>query len=90
MSAICLPDDFRPPVPKEMPMVQSIIQIARTLGLQSVAEGVKDTGTAEILRNLGGDALHGHDFGKPMPRAEFIAWLSTEQPTKVSHVHRQR
>jgi diguanylate cyclase (GGDEF)-like protein/PAS domain S-box-containing protein len=76
--------------PKGLPMVQSIIQIARTLGLQSVAEGVEDAGTAEILHNLGVDVLQGHYFGKPMPRAEFIAWLSSEQPTNVSHMHRQR
>ena len=61
--------------PKGLSMVQSIIQIARTLGLQSVAEGVEDGATAEILRDLGVDVLQGYYFGKPMPRADFTAWL---------------
>ncbi len=70
--------------PKGLPMVQSIIQIARALGLQSVAEGVEDARTAEILRNLGVDVLQGYHFGKPMSRAEFMGWLSAaDQPVKT-------
>ena len=69
--------------PKGLPMVQSIIHIARTLGLKSVAEGVEDAATADLLRTLGVDVLQGYFFGKPMPRTEFIAWLSAAQPANV-------
>jgi len=66
--------------PKGLPMVQSIIQIARTLGLQSVAEGVEDAETAALLRELGVDVLQGYFFGRPMSRADFMAWLEAGQP----------
>lgn len=65
--------------PKGLPMVQSIIQIARTLGLQSVAEGVEDEATAELLRKLGVDVLQGYHFGRPMSRLDFMAWLASGQ-----------
>jgi len=61
--------------PKGLSMVQSIIQIAHTLGLQSVAEGVENEETAAILRRLGVDILQGYHFGKPMPPEEFSRWL---------------
>ncbi|MDP3584323.1 MAG: EAL domain-containing protein [Thiobacillus sp.] len=76
--------------PKGLPMVQSIIQIARTLGLKSVAEGVEDAATADLLRTLGVDVLQGYYFGKPMPRTEFIAWLSAAQPENVLPLRGQR
>lgn len=67
--------------PKGLPMVQSIIQIAHTLGLQSVAEGVEDEATAELLRKLGVDVLQGYHFGQPMSRSDFLTWLASGQPT---------
>ncbi|MFP5410125.1 MAG: putative bifunctional diguanylate cyclase/phosphodiesterase [Gammaproteobacteria bacterium] len=66
--------------PKGLPMVQSIIQIARTLGLLSVAEGVEDAATAQLLRELGVDVLQGYFFGRPMSRADFTDWLDAGQP----------
>ena len=66
--------------PKGLPMVQSIIQIARTLGLKSVAEGVEDADTAILLRELGVDMLQGYFFARPMSRADFLAWLDAGQP----------
>jgi len=64
--------------PKGLPMVESIAQIARILGLKSVAEGVEDGETAEILRTLGVDILQGYHFGKPMPAEDFSAWLAAQ------------
>jgi EAL domain-containing protein (putative c-di-GMP-specific phosphodiesterase class I) len=61
--------------PKGLPMVQSIIQISRTFGLQSVAEGVEDAATADLLCRLGVDVLQGYHFGRPMSRGDFTAWL---------------
>ncbi len=64
--------------PKGLPMVESIAQIARILGLTSVAEGVEDGETAEILRTLGVDVLQGFHFGRPMPAEDFSVWLATQ------------
>ncbi|WP_028310052.1 EAL domain-containing response regulator [Derxia gummosa] len=56
-------------------MVQSTLQLARTLGLSTVAEGVEDEATALLLRELGCDCAQGWLFAPAMPPEEFVRWL---------------
>jgi diguanylate cyclase (GGDEF)-like protein len=56
-------------------IVRSIIDLARTLGLRSVAEGVENAETEHLLRNLGCDAAQGYHFQPPMTAAEATDWL---------------
>ncbi|MDO9221255.1 MAG: bifunctional diguanylate cyclase/phosphodiesterase, partial [Thiobacillus sp.] len=64
--------------PSGLSMVQAIINLAQLFGLRTVAEGVEDMETAEKLRELGVDYLQGYLFGKPMTRADFLAWLDAQ------------
>ncbi|MEV5706529.1 EAL domain-containing protein [Actinoallomurus sp. NPDC052274] len=63
-------------------IVRSIIDLARTLGLRSVAEGVENPETEHLLRNLGCDAGQGYHFQPPMTAAEATDWLR-EHVTKL-------
>ncbi|MFB4310799.1 putative bifunctional diguanylate cyclase/phosphodiesterase [Actinomadura sp. GTD37] len=56
-------------------IVRSIVDLVRTLGLRSVAEGVEDSATAETLRDMGCDAAQGWHFGRPMDAETATAWL---------------
>ncbi|WP_433477754.1 putative bifunctional diguanylate cyclase/phosphodiesterase [Spirillospora sp. CA-142024] len=56
-------------------IVRSIVDLVRTLGLRSVAEGVEDAATAEALREMGCDAAQGWHFGRPMDAAAATEWL---------------
>ncbi len=56
-------------------IVRAIIQFAKALELATIAEGVEDQRTAELLTSMGVDYLQGYHFGRPMPLAEFDAWL---------------
>ncbi|WP_111870420.1 putative bifunctional diguanylate cyclase/phosphodiesterase [Actinomadura craniellae] len=56
-------------------IIQSIIDLVRTLGLRSVAEGVEDAQTARALHEMGCDAAQGWHFGRPMDAAAATAWL---------------
>jgi diguanylate cyclase (GGDEF)-like protein len=47
-------------------IVRSIVDLARTLGLRSVAEGVEDAETADMLVKMGCDAAQGWHLGRPM------------------------
>ncbi|OYY95249.1 MAG: hypothetical protein B7Y41_01700 [Hydrogenophilales bacterium 28-61-23] len=62
--------------PAGLSLVQAIVNLAGLFGMKTVAEGVEDQATAEKLRDLGVNCLQGYYFGKPMPRAEFMAWLA--------------
>ncbi|MBU4500832.1 MAG: EAL domain-containing protein [Gammaproteobacteria bacterium] len=64
--------------PSGLSMVQAIINLAQLFGLKTVAEGVEDMETAAKLRELGVDYLQGYLFGKPMTRADFMAWLDIQ------------
>ncbi|GLZ05320.1 GGDEF-domain containing protein [Actinomadura sp. NBRC 104412] len=56
-------------------IVRSIVDLVRTLGLRSVAEGVEDPQTAVALREMGCDAAQGWHFGRPMDAATATDWL---------------
>jgi diguanylate cyclase (GGDEF)-like protein len=56
-------------------IVRSIVDLVRTLGLRSVAEGVEDPQTAVLLREMGCDAAQGWHFGRPMDAATATDWL---------------
>ncbi|WP_033323916.1 putative bifunctional diguanylate cyclase/phosphodiesterase [Actinomadura atramentaria] len=61
--------------PDDAVIVRSIVELVRTLGLRSVAEGVEDHATARALRELGCDAAQGYHFGRPMDAATATDWL---------------
>ncbi|WUH97008.1 EAL domain-containing protein [Spirillospora sp. NBC_00431] len=61
-------------------IVRSIIDLVRTLGLRSVAEGVEDPATARMLREMGCDAAQGWHFGRPMDAETATAWLRSVYP----------
>ncbi|MGR8919124.1 MAG: putative bifunctional diguanylate cyclase/phosphodiesterase [Gammaproteobacteria bacterium] len=56
-------------------IVAAMCMLARGLELEVVAEGVERAEHAEALRRLGCDYLQGFHFHRPMPAAEFAAWL---------------
>lgn len=52
-----------------------IIDLAHSLGVDVLAEGVEDAAQLEILRSLGCDEAQGFFLGRPMPAAEFELFL---------------
>ena len=49
------------------------------LGMQVLAEGVETEAQAQALRALGCDEVQGYLYARPMPLAEFGAWLSAPE-----------
>ncbi|MGA8218252.1 MAG: EAL domain-containing protein, partial [Solirubrobacterales bacterium] len=49
--------------------VRAVVQIARSLGKTTVAEGVEDERTLELLRDYGVDYAQGYYIGRPEPFA---------------------
>jgi diguanylate cyclase (GGDEF)-like protein/PAS domain S-box-containing protein len=52
-----------------------IIGLGHTLGLKVVAEGVEREAEAAALRAAQCDELQGFHLARPMPAAEFLAWM---------------
>ncbi|MDW8336629.1 MAG: EAL domain-containing protein [Tepidimonas sp.] len=57
-------------------LVQAIVGLAHTFGRTVVAEGVEHDGLARALRRLGCDEAQGYGIARPMPAAEWPAWLA--------------
>jgi diguanylate cyclase (GGDEF)-like protein/PAS domain S-box-containing protein len=51
----------------EESLVQSIVQLAHTLHLETIAEGIEDHGQLLALRRLGCQVAQGYHFGRPGP-----------------------
>jgi len=54
------------------PLVENIIQMAASLGMKSVAEGIERLSQWEVLRNAGCNEGQGYFFGHPMLPDQFI------------------
>lgn len=65
-------------------LVASIIDIGQSLGIKVLAEGVETMEHAEILRDLGCDALQGYAFAAPMPSDKLIEFVRGERWRKAS------
>jgi diguanylate cyclase (GGDEF)-like protein len=61
-------------------IVRHTINLAHSLGLKVVAEGVEDESTWDELRTLGCDFAQGYYLGRPMPAAEIKNWLDHSEP----------
>jgi EAL domain-containing protein (putative c-di-GMP-specific phosphodiesterase class I)/GGDEF domain-containing protein len=58
----------------DLRIVRSIIDIAHNFDLQTVAEGVEDEATLELLKSLGCDVIQGFFTGRPMPIPSVEPW----------------
>ncbi len=56
-------------------IVRSIIQMAQALGLQTTAEGIDRPEVVQMLQDMGCTQIQGYVYARPMPAAEFTAWL---------------
>jgi EAL domain-containing protein (putative c-di-GMP-specific phosphodiesterase class I) len=62
---------------RDAAIVRSTIELAHSLGLVLVAEGVEDLESAELLRSMGCDVAQGYYFGRPRPAAPTLAETAT-------------
>jgi diguanylate cyclase (GGDEF)-like protein len=58
-------------------IVRSIIELARNLGLETVAEGVEDERVSARLTGYGCDYVQGFALARPMPADAMLRWLRT-------------
>jgi len=63
----------------DVAIVEAILGMSRTLGLEVIAEGVETDAQLSILQQLGCEAGQGYLFSRPLPPAELEFWLQRTQ-----------
>jgi EAL domain-containing protein (putative c-di-GMP-specific phosphodiesterase class I) len=58
-------------------LAESILHVARSMALETIAEGVETEAEAAALRSMGYRVVQGYLFGRPMPGDEFAALLTS-------------
>jgi len=58
-------------------IVRAAIEMAHSLGMVVVAEGVEDAATLTLLRAMGCDLAQGYFISRPVPLADFTQWVQT-------------
>ncbi len=56
---------------KTRPIISSMVELAKKIGMQTLSEGVESPEVFSYLREIGCERLQGYLFGKPMPPEEF-------------------
>jgi EAL domain-containing protein (putative c-di-GMP-specific phosphodiesterase class I) len=73
---------------RDVAVVRSAIELAHTLGLGVVAEGVEDEETFSALRELGCDVAQGYLIARPLPARELAAsvaaWNRAQSPVAAA------
>jgi len=65
---------------RDAAVVQSVVDLAHSLGLRVVAEGVEDQATLEALAEIGCDLAQGFHIGRPMTGPQLLDWAE-QRPT---------
>ncbi|WP_272227339.1 EAL domain-containing protein [Methylophilus methylotrophus] len=65
--------------PNDAAIVRAIVQMAHTLNLEVIAEGVEDEAMLKHLRESGCDEVQGYLFSKPLPADAFEAFIKNSQ-----------
>ena len=66
-------------------IVRAVIQMAKSLGLNVVAEGIEGQDKFEILKGLGCDFFQGYLIGKPVPAEDAIVIVDSNRATMIEN-----
>jgi diguanylate cyclase (GGDEF)-like protein len=64
----------------ELALCRTIVELARTLSLKTVAEGIELSAQADVLSRLGCDIGQGFLFARPVPAEEITRMLVSSMP----------
>ena len=71
-------------------IVQSTVNLAHSLGMHVVAEGVEDQATWNLLDILGCNIVQGYYLSRPVPAQDLERWLGERKETAAGRLDESR
>jgi EAL domain-containing protein (putative c-di-GMP-specific phosphodiesterase class I) len=65
-------------LPDQQKITRAMINLAHSLDVEALVEGVETEGELRRLRAMGCDAVQGYLIGRPMAEADALAWLKSQ------------
>jgi EAL domain-containing protein (putative c-di-GMP-specific phosphodiesterase class I)/PAS domain-containing protein len=65
-------------ITRDRSVIRSVVAMARSLNIKTVAEGVETLDTVEFLKLIGCTMIQGYVFARPMPLTEFEQLMDNE------------
>ena len=65
--------------PSDRAIIAAVVNLAHSLRMEVVAEGIETVEQLEYVRLVGCDAVQGYYFGKPMAAAQFEDFIARGQ-----------
>ncbi len=69
---------------RSLHIIKAALELARSIGLSTIAEGIEEFGIASQLALLGCSHAQGYHFGKPMPKEQIGLWLARHQTSRAT------
>ena len=67
-------------------IVRAVIRLGTELGVRVIAEGIEDEETLTRLHGMGCGYAQGFLLGRPMPEADFVAWLARRPARRATQL----
>ena len=68
-------------------IVRTLVELGRSLGLKTVAEGVESADAQALLRSYGCEEAQGYLFSRPLPAEQFTQWLARQEVRRIDLGH---
>ena len=56
-------------------LIEAVVNLAKKLGFDTIAEGVETEEQVVLLRDMGVNFLQGYYFSEPVPGNQIVSWL---------------
>ena len=64
---------------RDRAIVRATVDLAHSLGLEVVAEGVEDEASLRLLSEMGSDRAQGYYIARPLPPSQLVKWSQTHR-----------
>lgn len=62
--------------PREQLVMQGCVDLIKRLKMKTIAEGVEDANTSQMIADFGIDAIQGYYYSKPLPARQFEEYMT--------------